>query len=882
MNTEPQEPPWSQIRTLFEAAADMPRDQRESLVRREAGDRPALAAAVLALLREADAAGSTNDLVHELRLAATVDAAEPSTRSFAPLPDEIEARFYTALLGGDPAGVDARVADVCMDAPPLAPAVMQRLQYFRSSEFLGADGEDLLRRIRKVWSGARHTERHQHVRDLGEGGFGTVSVLRDRVLGRKVACKTLRSRWGTALHLVPPEIGHRFLDELQVAAQLLHPSIPLVHDVGVTPAGVPFFTMRLILGQTLADVLQRSARGDPAWPRHRLLRVLLDVADAVDYAHGQNVVHRDLKPLNVLVGRFGESCVLDWGLSHARRLESSRRPAAGVAVDRIARLWSARGGSPGFTAPEQWDGEVHPASDVYSIGAILHVLLYGVPPPVRLARDAQYTLPPAQERQDRRLVAVCERALAPDMRRRSRTMREFREALAACVAAPARPPLWRRIMAAWRPRPPARGTARSEMPAAEGADRAWEALRPESAQLSLAHRPASIALATPGTQTSSVSMPRDGDEPSPRHAGVRRRLEVVRRLGVASGCFEPRRKIGAGGMSEVWLCRDARLGRDVAIKFSRHPTAASWAGGKAAEWLRNLAPGSFASEDDSSSVATELSIIARSLDEPQISGQLDHPALLAPHDVGVDAAGRFFLVMPFVSAGTLHEQARALGAGSWRKTCGLLLQAARGLAHAHERNVLHRDVKPTNIFVGAHGDAHLADWGLALVLGPATPSDSDATHVQRGEDFDYGGRRAATVPDETPGTIVGTPAYMSPEQARGEVIGPTSDVFSLGATLFELLTGSTRFRYEAIIPRNSGAPLDQRESWTALFDNRNTRAMLETIQIHQHPSVASCHPRAPRLVAAVCDRAVQSDPKLRFRDAGEFALALEGALARSQ
>lgn len=371
---------------------------------------------------------------------------------------------------------------------------------------------------------------------------------------------------------------------------------------------------------------------------------------------------------------------------------------------------------------------------------------------------------------------------------------------------------------------------------ARGVDRAWEALRPESAQLSLVHRPESIALTTAGTQARPADAKQDAkaEGSSGRHAGLQRRLEVVRRLGVPSDVFEASTAMDRGGMSTVTLRRDARLGRDVAVKVA-----------------------ALSNPHVRSAIAEE--ILARTLDEPQIAGQLDHPAVLAPHDVGVDADGSVFVVMPFARAGTLRDQAQAHGPDGWPRTCRLLMQAARALAHAHERGVLHRDVKPQNIFVGEHGDAYLADWGLALVLGRATPSESDAIHVQRGEDFDAGGRRAATVSDEAPGQIVGTPMYMSPEQAVGATLGPASDVFSLGATLFELLTGINR-----------------------LPATRTAFRMLEETCSQPHPKVADRNPRAPRLVAAVCDRAVQFDPQLRHRDAGEFALALEDALARSR
>ena len=805
------QPRFDRLRELFLRAVDLPRENRDDFLRREAAGDSALEAAIRELLRAVDVGESVvRDLVDEIRQFAERERS-PAPPSFDPLPDAVEARFYEALLGTDAARTTyGRVTALVSAERQHANALQQRADYFRSRQFLGDDGAELLDRLSRIWSPERHAQRFEHVSTLGEGGFGTVTVVRDRLLGRKVARKTLRPKWGSALHLVAPELCHRFLDEAQVAAQLQHPGVPLLHDIGVTPFGVPFFTMRLVRGETLEAVIAKHHHGDPAWPRDRVLRLLLDVANAVDYAHGERVLHRDLKTLNVIIGRFGETCVLDWGLSRAHRVESAR--SAGVVIDRVAHLLTTRAGSPGFTAPEQWEGESHAGCDVFSVGAMLHVVLFGLPPP-RMTRSSSYRLPPCERRADRALFNVCERAIAADPLRRFRSMGEFRERLGSCVVGSTRGGIWQRLRSAWhRVLPDANASPQNS------ADVGWHAMRPALADLSLV-RPAEL------------------DPDQSQHADdadLWSRLDVVRALGVSHAHFgSADHLLGVGGMARVTKHLDSRLGRMVAIKCAI---------GKIDEY-------------------GGLGLTKRFLDEPQIAAQLDHPSVLSPHDIGVRSDGLLFVVQPFVRASDLYQFIAKRGPEGWLASCRLLLQAARALAHAHERGVIHRDVKPQNILLGEHADAYLGDWGLATLHHTVDRRDSEAIAVQRGADFDAAGRRNDNLGLETPGSIVGTPTYMAPETADGGGLTPSADVFGLGCSLFQALTGRTRL-----------TPGRQVSAVEVLQETRNT----------PHPKVASVNPRAPRRVAAVCDRAVEFNPAYRFQNAGEFALALENALARDR
>jgi len=220
-------------------------------------------------------------------------------------------------------------------------------------------------------------ERYETLRILGRGGMGEVRLVLDRHLGRVVAYKTLRQ--DVLFHRSHAE---RLRREALVQARLQHPAIVPVYDVGEGPGGETFFTMKLIRGPTIASLLGELASGrlldpDGATAR-RLLAAFGTVCLAVAYAHRAGVVHRDLKPDNVMLGEFGEVWVLDWGV--AKALPGRRPPAEETApfvetldVTEVGRFV----GTPGYMAPEQIGDfdEVDERGDVYSLGAMLFEIL---------------------------------------------------------------------------------------------------------------------------------------------------------------------------------------------------------------------------------------------------------------------------------------------------------------------------------------------------------------------------------------------------------------------------------------------------------------------------------------------------------------------------
>lgn len=222
---------------------------------------------------------------------------------------------------------------------------------------------------------------------IGEGGMGSVYLARDRELDRDVALKVLRDPAPMA------EERERIVREARILASLEHPGIVPVHDVGTLPDGRLFYVMKRVRGERF-DEFVRGPRS-----RTELLRAFLQMCDAVAFAHAAGVIHRDLKPQNVMLGAFGEVLVLDWGVAKTSRPPSP--PVVEVAAGTAA-------GTPGYMAPEQMSGEADARADVYGLGGVLFFLLTREHPlPAGGASDqwASGAVPIA-------LRAICERARA--------------------------------------------------------------------------------------------------------------------------------------------------------------------------------------------------------------------------------------------------------------------------------------------------------------------------------------------------------------------------------------------------------------------------------------------------------------------------------------
>nr|BAL55989.1 serine/threonine protein kinase [uncultured Planctomycetota bacterium] len=222
---------------------------------------------------------------------------------------------------------------------------------------------------------------------IAQGGMGVVWLARDTQLGRYVAIKTLLPSKRQRADLL-----ERFLEEARLTAQLQHPGIPPVYQMGVWADGRPFLVMKLVRGQTLQQLLR--SRTDPRDRWAFFLQVFEQVCQAVGYAHSHRVIHRDLKPGNIMVGSHGEVQVMDWGL--AKVLGDVATPVQVAAARAEATMTAIHGaewrsqtqagavmGTPAYMAPEQAAGQVHlvdARSDVFGLGAILCQILTGQPP----------------------------------------------------------------------------------------------------------------------------------------------------------------------------------------------------------------------------------------------------------------------------------------------------------------------------------------------------------------------------------------------------------------------------------------------------------------------------------------------------------------------
>lgn len=303
--------------------------------------------------------------------------------------------------------------------------------------------------------------------------MGLVNSMWDRDLRRTVAMKMAlepsgsrdKQPWDTSGERERAFLG-RFLGEAQLTGQLEHPGVVPVHDIGIDDRGQIYFTMRLVKGESLHEIIRKVHRDESSWNRTRALGVVLKVCETMAYAHEKKVIHRDLKPENIMVGRFGEVYVMDWGLARVQgqpdpaerrlRLEETRFHSAihtvRAEVENSETPWiTSEGdvlGTPSFMPPEQARGNldlIEPRSDVYSVGAILYHLLTGVPPflePGVRVKRAQIIWrliegpePKAIDAFDPsipgELVAICNKAMSREIRDRYGSMLEMAEDMRA-------------------------------------------------------------------------------------------------------------------------------------------------------------------------------------------------------------------------------------------------------------------------------------------------------------------------------------------------------------------------------------------------------------------------------------------------------------------
>jgi eukaryotic-like serine/threonine-protein kinase len=322
----------------------------------------------------------------------------------------------------------------------------------------GGDAADAVPAVKE------HHGRYRLLKEFAAGGMGKILLVQDGHIGREIALKQLlpdrlgaatpRTRTGppTADMLTVPIIA-RFVQEARVTGQLEHPAIVPVYELGYRADGSLYYTMKFVRGRNLQDVLDETASFQD---RLTLLATHFpDLCQAMAYAHSRGVIHRDLKPLNVMVGEFGETVVIDWGIAkikgsqdiHQKDMaESVRQLQVGEAESTAKTVYGQTIGSVYYMPPEQAEGrmdQVDERSDVYALGAIMYIILTGRPPyagmkareflekvrafPPKPIRDIEPAVPPE-------LAAVCERAMARNPEDRYPSARELSNEIQAYIS----------------------------------------------------------------------------------------------------------------------------------------------------------------------------------------------------------------------------------------------------------------------------------------------------------------------------------------------------------------------------------------------------------------------------------------------------------------
>jgi serine/threonine protein kinase len=268
-------------------------------------------------------------------------------------------------------------------------------------------------------------------------------------------------------------------------------------------------------------------------------------------------------------------------------------------------------------------------------------------------------------------------------------------------------------------------------------------------------------------------------------------------VGTRLGKYQIHAEIGRGGMGAVYRAYDPTLDRFVALKV--------------------LAP----------HLVWEKEFVERFLREARAAARLKHPNIVTIYDVG-RASGWYYFAMDYLQGRTLAEIIQQRGEASAEETLRILRPLADALDYAHSRGLIHRDIKPSNIIVGEEGNVALTDFGIVRA--------AQATRLTKA------------------GTVMGTPEYMAPEQARGDEVDPRTDQYSLGIVAYELLAGN------------------------APFEEESTPTLLYKIVHEAPPPLRAARPDLPEAVERVMTRALAKQRQERYRSCGEFVDALEQAI----
>jgi serine/threonine protein kinase len=591
------------------------------------------------------------------------------------------------------------------------------------------------------------------LKPMARGGMGEIYLAATGDAGFQKCCVIKK--------IIPERSDHakaqRFLDEAKVVLRLTHANLVPTFDAGEID-GEFFIAMDLIEGKDLREIWNRCVRTRTRIPLDVALHVGREIARALAYVHGYgdlHLVHRDVAPPNILLSYFGEVKLTDFGL--ARSVLKKEQTAPGVVFGRASYL-----------APEQARGEVADArTDIYSLGIVLWELLTGNqylqlanldpttamslvrhPRPQTPSGKAPWIVPA--------LDTLLLRALAPAREARYQSAEEMLKALSDVMAEVAPRADTERVatfvrslyevaikeereerdalLLAAQALPPAAGS--TPLPASASAAtpppepvREIEAERPPvSISLEALDR-AAVPTARRPLPPAMAGLPFPREEES---MGV----DFVGR--VIDSRYRVLRKIGEGGMGTVYAAEHVEIGKVVAIKIL-HPH-----------------------------YSTEQELVERFRREARAASRIGHPNIIDVMDSGTTEDGCAYFIMEYLEGIDLADVLSHERRLDPNRSCEITIQICRALAAAHAAGVIHRDLKPENIFLVARDGK--ADFVKVLDFGVARSA----------------GRSNRLT---NPGVAMGTPEYMAPEQATGGIADYRSDIYSVGALLYEMVTG---------------------------------------------------------------------------------------------
>jgi len=629
---------------------------------------------------------------------------------------------------------------------------------------------------------------------LAQGGMGALylAVTGDRGLERLMVIKTVLP------HLADAEYVARFRDEAKVVVKLSHGNLIPVFDAGLV-GGELFLAMDFVEGRDLRAVWNRCAKKQVAFPIDVAVYIVKELCRGLSYAHSfpdLNLVHRDISPPNVLVSYTGEVKLTDFGLaSSTLKLEKT---APGIIYGKVA-----------YMSPEQARGEkLDGRSDMYATGIVLWELLTGrqLFPPGKdqpqdlLARAKNPEVMRPSKRAPRvpvELDEICLKALAASKSDRYADCDEMRTALQAWLAQNApttdgtrmagflqelfaedivrergeRAEMIARVRTRALTLPPSDELRQlieqsdkisiadvSKLADAEDTQVEAQAIdapvrKPGSVGRRASDRGAEAELdrrkeadrRADHKRAQSPAAARNYDELSSGAVALAVKAQEAPELDVGSevdGRYRVVELIGEGGMGKVYLAEHVEIGKRVALKVL-HP-----------------------------SYSRMPDLVERFRREARAASKIGHPNIVDVTDSGSTPDGSVYFVMEYLEGVELGSVIEREGAIDVSRSLRIAGQICRALAAAHHEGIIHRDLKPENIFLITRGGE--ADVVKVLDFGIAKTTEAEAARERR---------------LTSPGMAMGTPEYMAPEQAAGRAADARTDIYSLGAIMYEMVTG---------------------------------------------------------------------------------------------